>query len=496
MKEFLNSILDIHPDLICRYSADWKLQYINKSCADFFGNLAENCIGHPFSDFVPAAHASEAEAMISEISIEKPQITSLQKFDREDDQFCWISWTNIGIFHPDGSIKAYQSIGRDVTQEIILNKMTRMRQKEISNVRAELRSVLDAIPAMIWYKDDKNKILHLNESAASSMGLSVAEVEGHNTYDLFGTEAKKYHEDDLKVINSGVPYTGIIERFTPNDGDPRWVQTDKIPFNVSTPGDRDDEGTKRILVVATDITELKEKEALLSSINKNLDDFTALTSHDLQAPLRKIGLSAELLNMELNGSVSPAAHTNLTDITNGVTHMQTLIGSFLKLMRSTPGGVELETINLREVLEDTQTRLMEEFYNVRGQLIIPQKDMFIKGDAALMTQVFNNLIENSIKYRSSERELRIEVSAWAHERTWTLRVQDNGVGIDSSELKQIFELFGRAKPHMSVHGYGVGLALCKRIVGLHGGSLTYVANKHEGTCFEMTFNQSGRLVNG
>jgi len=489
---FLDSILDVHPDLICRYDPKRTLIYLNKSCANFFGGTVNYFLGKQFTEFLPQKHLANAEVILSQITPKMPKFTSMQRFTYKDKADRWINWTNIGIFRPDGSIESFQSIGRDVTHEVILGQITQARQKELLSVRAELRSVIDAVPAMIWHKDDKNNILHLNEAAASSMGLKVEDVEGQNTYDLFGDAAKKYHDDDLKVIHSGEPYLGIVELFTPNDGEPGWVQTDKIPFNV---GENTGSG-KRLLVVSTDITKLKEKEDLLSAINKNLDDFTSLTSHDLKAPLRKIGLSAEMLSLGLNDKLRCSEKENLDDIRDGVEHMRLLIESFLKFMRAAPGGLELETLNLNDVIYETWTRLAPELEQINGILNLPSQPLNVKGDFALLGQVFSNLIENAIKYRSPERDLRIDISAFAQARTWVISVSDNGMGIKKSDTEHIFDLFGRAKPHLGVEGSGIGLALCKRIITLHGGTIKFLPSEESGSCFQLVFNQSGRIENG
>lgn len=122
--------------------------------------------------------------------------------------------------------------------------------KKISRQERELQMIFDNVPFRIWYKDDKNKILRLNKAAAKSMGRTVAETEGQDTYKLFPEMAKKYHEDDLAVINSGQARLGIVEEYTPSDGERGWVRTDKIPFTDEKKGDRG------VFVVARDITEL------------------------------------------------------------------------------------------------------------------------------------------------------------------------------------------------------------------------------------------------
>ena len=131
---------------------------------------------------------------------------------------------------------------------------------------AELQFIFDNMPARIWYKDDENTILRLNQRAAESMELSVEAATNASTYDLFPAMAKKYHEDDLKVFKSGKPLMNIVEEYTPKDGEQGWVATDKVPFINPKSGER------RILVAARDITELKKQESELLSLNAALEE--------------------------------------------------------------------------------------------------------------------------------------------------------------------------------------------------------------------------------
>jgi len=340
-----------------------------------------------------------------------------------------------------------------------------------------MRIVLDSMPCKVWYKDEKNTILKLNAVAASSMGLKIEDVEGKNTYDLFGDSAKSYHEDDLRVIESGVPLIGHIERYTPNDQEAGWVQTDKIPFDHPTTGE------KRILVVSTDITKLKEQEALLKSINENLDNFAALTSHDLQAPLRHISIFAELLNSEFKHKLDDEGKSYIKQIRDGVENMRGLIKGFLKFMRASPRGIDLDFVNLSSIFKHIKSRHKIELMTYGGTITLPKEDIFVRGDSTLLNQVVSNLVENSIKYRQLNEPILIDITANKQAGYWHISLADNGIGIDDSAAANIFDLFGRAKPLADREGSGVGLALCKRIITLHGGEIDVTKGRDIGTEF-------------
>lgn len=480
-RKFL-SILDTHPDLICRYSPGFALSFVNESFAHFFGGTVDSYKGKDLFEVVQEAQRDKLQIKLAGLSPDTPSVTMTSVRTGPNGNKVHLQWTIIGLYDEAGRLIEYQSLGRDVTRERDLTLALQERNTALEVMQSEMRIVLDSMPCKVWYKDDQNIIIKLNKMAADSMGMEIEDVEGQDTYDLFGDSAKSYHDEDLKVINSGEPLLGYVEPYTPNDGDFGWVQTDKIPFDHPVTGE------KRILVVSTDITELKEKEALLKSINKNLDDFASLTSHDLQAPLRHIAIFAELLQGEYADKLDDEGRSYLTEIRDGVDDMRGLIKSFLKFMRSSPEGIELDHVDLTEVLEHVAERHSLDLKKFGGEINLPEEQINIRGDKVLLNQVIGNLVENSIKYRDHDVPVKIDISATKQQGQWHIGVADNGVGIDDSFAPHVFDLFGRAKPHSNREGSGVGLALCKRIITLHGGSISLNPNRDRGSEFEFTLN--------
>jgi len=488
MPAYLNSILDTHPDIICRFDTDLVFTYVNDATAAFFGRDKDDILGFSMVSRLDSENLDRIRQHLSSLTPETPSATSIQPMIHLGDA-AYFHWTTVALYDESNVLKGYQSVSRNVTREMTLQYQLESQKKELDTLQVELRSVLDTVPALIWYKDDKNKILRLNKAAADSMGMAVEDVEGQNTYDLFGEAAKDYHLADLKVFDSGEPIRGMIEPFTPDSGEQRWVQTDKIPFV-------DGEDGPRILVVSTDITELKEQEAILKSINKNLDDFASLTSHDLQAPLRKIGISAELMQMELGDKLPDEANAYFVDIAQGVSHMRQLIKSFLKFMRASPEGVDLGAVDLTALLRRVADDGKSALESANGTLILPKHPIHVRGDDALLGQVFANLINNAIKYRNENRAVKIEIKAKTEKQYWVISISDNGSGIDPSFADQVFDLFGRAKPHMDIEGSGIGLALCRRIITLHGGTIELIETQKPGSCFQVKLFRARSSENG
>lgn len=147
-------------------------------------------------------------------------------------------------------------------------------ERDLRRSEQELRIIFDNVPSRIIFKDDANRILRLNASAAEAMSLSVEQAEGADSYELFPDMAAKYHQDDLNILDGGAPALGIVEEFAPRDGDRSWVQTDKIPYVDEMTGER------RILAIISDITRLKQAEEEIRRANDELirkqNDFRSL----------------------------------------------------------------------------------------------------------------------------------------------------------------------------------------------------------------------------
>ena len=148
-------------------------------------------------------------------------------------------------------------------------KPTAARQRledALQRQREEQVIILDAMPAMVLYKDRHNRILRANRAVAESVGMTAEEIVGVSAYDLYHPDdAEHYHRDDLEVISSGVPKLGIVEQFRTVTGEQGWVRTDKIPY-------RNDQGEiVGVIVFAVDITDLKHVEAALERAHDQLE---------------------------------------------------------------------------------------------------------------------------------------------------------------------------------------------------------------------------------
>jgi signal transduction histidine kinase len=222
--------------------------------------------------------------------------------------------------------------------------------------------------------------------------------------------------------------------------------------------------------VARQTEALEKVKTELERSNGELGTFASVIAHDLRAPLNTIGLLAQMIDDRRSPTSVEERQQSIDAICNEVTHMSTLIQSLLEYGRVGSGGIRLAVCDCEEVLRSVQDNLKSELERLSGRITsgaLPS----ISADPTLMAELFQNLIENSLKYRS-DCPPEIHIAAVPCDDGYHFSVRDNGIGIPPGDPKALFEPFrqGRHGP-ARCGGVGLGLATCKRIVERHGGQI-------------------------
>jgi light-regulated signal transduction histidine kinase (bacteriophytochrome) len=194
-----------------------------------------------------------------------------------------------------------------------------------------------------------------------------------------------------------------------------------------------------------------------------------VASHDLRDPLRVVSGFAELLERRYAGQLEGDGVRFLEAITNGVARMDELIGDLLDYARAGRGDAPMERVDANDVVTDVLAAL-EVAIGERDATIQVDPLPVVTGDQRGLRQLFQNLIANAIKFAGDERP---RVSIWAAEVPggWRFTIRDNGIGIKPEDAERIFGMFTRLQSTERYPGTGVGLAVCQRIVEVHGGRI-------------------------
>ena len=231
--------------------------------------------------------------------------------------------------------------------------------------------------------------------------------------------------------------------------------------------------------------ELIDAMEKIQKSNHDLEQFAYVASHDLQEPLRMISSFLQLLQRRYEGQLDSDADEFIGYAVDGAQRMQNLINDLLDYSRVTTKGNKFEQVNMKEPLENALTNL-KLYIKENNAIIIPNNSFpTINGDYSQMTQLFQNIIGNAIKYRSSEPP-KIHISATNKDNDWLFSIKDNGLGMDPKYSDKVFKIFRRLHTNSEYEGTGVGLAITKRIIERHNGQIWVESEPGNGSTFYFT----------
>lgn len=370
-----------------------------------------------------------------------------------------------------GAVLAFRDIGSQKEAQRTLSE----RQK-FFELSLEVFCIFDA---------SSGRFLQVNPAFCRLLGYP------EEAFSSFSLEQLVHPQDLLATLDatawqweSGEPLSQFVNRMRCADGHYVWLEwaSRRAPEGL-------------IFAVARDVTAKREADASLAQAmddlrirNRELQDFAYVASHDLQEPLRKIQAFSDRLQSRLLPILDASSRDYLQRMGDAASRMQTLIDDLLAYSRvgtraASLGDVDLSA-ELATVLDDLDTRVQE-----AGAEIVIGPLPTLQADASQMRQLFQNLLANALKFRATERPCRIEVSAQALGEgigpvtRWEIRVCDNGIGFDSAYSERIFAPFQRLHPRNVYSGTGIGLAIVRRIVERHGGTVHAESERGKGTTF-------------
>jgi PAS domain S-box-containing protein len=358
-----------------------------------------------------------------------------------------------------------------------------------------LNALLDTLPDSVYFKNRRSQFLRISRSLATTFGLSdPADAVGKTDLDFFGAaHAHAAREDERRIVETGEPVVGKLEREGLLLGQERWVSTTKVPLRnqwgaiIGTLG------------LSRDVTLLKQyedelavaRDAALESARVK-SEFLANMSHEIRTPLNAVvGMSGLLLDTELDSEQRDFATTIRTsaDLLLGV------INDVLDISKMDAGRMQIETIDFdfTQIVEEAAELLADRAQSKGIELVtwMPEDvPRWLRGDPGRIRQVLVNLIGNAVKF-TEEGEVLVRVSAEESApggRTLRVEVQDTGIGVPAEARDKLFAAFTQADGSMTRRygGTGLGLAICRSLVQLMGGDIGFVGRSTGGTTFWFT----------
>jgi PAS domain S-box-containing protein len=307
-----------------------------------------------------------------------------------------------------------------------------------------------------------------NQQEEQLFGLPPGTFEGtidHWTARVHQEDAAEMHAAFANAMAQRLPGLNFAFRIVQPDNTLRWLEgAGRLFYDAN--GD-----ALRMVGVNIDMTERRESEMALRRLNAELEEFAYAVSHDLKEPLRMVQVYTQMLLRRHVPDSDFRARDCAHFIQTGVQRMETLLSDLLaysKTIRSEDHPTASADLNasLAEAL-----LILDEPIRTSNAALKPDWLPTVGGDENHFTEVFQNLISNSLKYRHPDRLPEIDIRAHRDGSDWIIRISDNGIGFDPQYAERIFGLFKRLHTH-EYPGTGLGLAICKRIVERHHGTIS------------------------
>jgi two-component system aerobic respiration control sensor histidine kinase ArcB len=412
-------------------------------------------------------------------------VTELERLRKEDELLNHTLQNNIKQLNHEIEQRKNAQLERESVFSDLEREITDRAEKEQQALRLStlLRSIIDASPDLIYYRNQEGQFAGCNRVAEEMTGKTEQELIGLTPHQVYDEElARQVVASDQDVLENNTSITEELWlRFA--DGRRRFYEMRKVPFYSA------DDTRLGILAFGRDITERKQAENVVAKASKDKTAFIATISHELRTPLNGIvGLSRMLRDTDLTSeqfawvSTIYASGITLGNIFNDIIDLDRLDRDRLEL--------SLKTVSIKDFTQELSSII---------ELLADDKDLtfaahveeplpaLVEVDGTRLRQILWNLLFNAVKF-TQRGTVSLEVKAEkvdAETSMVTFKVCDTGVGIPQQDLDKIFAMYYQvdSPEHQSATGTGIGLAICQQMVSLMNGKISVSSVIGEGTCF-------------
>ena len=415
---------------------------------------------------------------------------------------CYFDFEYAPLLEEDGSVSRIITTIIDVTEHVEARQAIEKSEKKF-------RLLADSMPQHIWTSDIYGNLNYFNKSVYDYSGLSSERVWTDGWIQIIHPDDR---DENIRVwresISTGKNFL-FEHRFCRHDGEYRWQLSRAIPqldehgkiqMWVGTSTDIQDQKnfTQELESQVNERTKQIAKNNIeLEKMNKELQSFAYISSHDLQEPLRKIQIfSSQILESE-SENLSDTGKDKFMRMQNSANRMQTLIEDLLTYSRTGTAEKSFEQCDLTNIVDDVKEEMQEELFQKKAVIEVNGECNF-----SVITfqfrQLLYNLISNSLKFTLPDHHPHIVINCKkvkgvncnneklvANVYYWHISFTDNGIGFENQYSQRIFEVFQRLHGKKEYQGTGIGLAIVKKIVENHGGIITARGKVDNGATFDI-----------
>jgi PAS domain S-box-containing protein len=516
------AIVEDQTELVCRFRPDGTLTFVNPAYAQYFGRPPEALVGDRFGPTVHPADRERVMAEVGRLSATRPVVTMETRSVAGAGTVRWTQWITRALSAENGQIVEIQAVGRDITDrkraELALERSTRdleararqqaavARLGQLALAGADLAALLREATELLCATLGAEFCRVLERTADGQSLLTRASVGWPTGHEPVSVRASSGSQVELVlrtrepviiedvaadgrfsdaaeftargivsgmsvVIHGGAGPYGTLAVHTTRR---RAFTTDDVNFLQSIANILADAAARGRAEAdrAELLAHAQEARVAAEQANRAKDEFLAMLSHELRNPLAAIVNASRLLEQR-GEPADRTAHLGAI-VARQSEHLARMVDDLLDVSRLASGKIVLrrEPVDLKQVVERATAVLREAGRTARHELRVEAGSVFVKGDATRIDQVVFNLLDNALKYTPPGGLVGVEVGRDGDRAM--LRVRDTGVGIAPEILPHVFDLFVQA--HRSLDraegGLGLGLTLVRRLVELHGGTVS------------------------
>lgn len=471
-------VTDSVPVMIWLTDASLNTTYLNQAWQEFTGLTPEELLS---SGWLTQIHPEERESVrqaFLQAADQRAQISLEYRLKRKDGEYRYMSEAGIPLTTDNGDFQGYIGYVIDITER-------KQAEFVITQNESTWRALANSIPQQAWMADAEGYRFWLNQPYLDYTGSTMEASQGWGwTSFIREDQAEALVENIRLASHTKAPFEATVAIRAKN-GQYRWFLSRAMPIENA------DGEIIRWFGTNTDIHELQEmQEALersqrqLAISNRDLEQFAAIASHDLQAPLRKAKSFCEMIRPRLQVQLDPETYSLMGRIHASLESMQSLVSDLLSLSQVSTEAQAFDLIDLSPILKRVITTLSD-LIEETGAVIQIKQLVQVYGDGEQLTLLIQNLLENAIKYQPPGQKPQVEIEAINPERhLCQISVRDNGIGFSQSQAERIFRPFERLHGKSSAyHGNGIGLAICHRIVERHNGHIWATSSPGQGSVF-------------
>lgn len=472
-------IVDSQVDLVCRYTPDTILTFVNDAYCHHFGLRREEILGKKFIDIIRESQKPEIWSRIAEVlESPEPDVRILRSVLPNGDEN-WIQWMDHGITDESGKVIEIQAVGRDITDLIFT-------QRELERQREVLQKIFDHIPVLIALFGQDLKVEIVNQSWVDTLGWTAEDMNAHpdilsafypdpdyrQAAIEYMAQAKAGWRDWQTVAKDGRVIEIAWANVQLSDGR-------RIGIGQEISGRIELEKQARYAQMLE--IELQKERELIAMRGRIISTI----SHEFRTPLAVIQVSIDLIQRYLTVLPPERLEAKFKDIRYQIKHLVNLLEDVVSLDQTSARKIEVNPTQFN--VAHFARRLIDNMRLVHNEshhfiLDIPEIGQ-INADQHLLEHVFSNLISNAVKYSSAGSQIMMR--GQQIDGAWQFEIEDEGIGIPEDDLMHLFEPFHRAQNVGSIDGSGLGLAIVQDYVELHNGTINVISEVNKGTTFQI-----------